>query len=136
MVLSEVLHAHIPVLSEQSTVQDAVDKMDVYQFPALVICDDRSKPIAVVTEGDLCRAITSTGQLRHLARRSVLEFSTHGPTTAGPETEISDALHDMLSRGLTVLPVVKENVLLGIVLRVDLMQAILLDSVQTSVESS
>jgi CBS domain-containing protein len=133
MVLSEVLHAHIPILGEHSSVQDAVDKMDVYQFPALVITDDNRKPIAVVTEGDLCRAITSTGQLRHLANHSIMEFATQGPTTSGPETEISDALHDMLSRGLTILPVVRDDILLGVVLRVDLMQAILMDSVPSSV---
>jgi len=39
MTLREVLHAHIPTLSLEGTVRDAVDKMDVYQFPALVIVD-------------------------------------------------------------------------------------------------
>ena len=37
VILREVLHAHIPTLTESSTVRDAVDKMDIYQFPALVI---------------------------------------------------------------------------------------------------
>ena len=32
MTLREVVHAHIPTLNAESTVRDAVDKMDVYQF--------------------------------------------------------------------------------------------------------
>ena len=43
-------------------------------------------------------------------------------------TEISDALHQMLMSGLTVLPVVDEGVMIGMVFRVDLMQALLADA--------
>ena len=57
MTLREVLHAHIPVLHADSTVRDAVDKMDIYQFPGLVIVDEDHAPIAVLTEGDVVRAV-------------------------------------------------------------------------------
>ena len=58
MTLSEVMHVHIPTLGLDSTFRDAADKMDIYQFPALVIVDSDKAPVAVVTEGDLARAIT------------------------------------------------------------------------------
>ena len=48
-------------------------------------------------------------------------------TTASPDMEVSDALHLMLNSGLTVLPVVEDDRLSGVVLRVDLMQAMLVD---------
>src|SRR4051812_30792048 len=67
MTLREVLHAHIPTLSPESTVRDAVDKMDVYQFPALVIVDAEAVPVGVVTEGDLCRAATRRDSLVTMA---------------------------------------------------------------------
>ena len=53
MTLREVLHAHIPTLDRDSTIRDAVDKMDIYQFPGLVVVDERSTPIGVITEGDV-----------------------------------------------------------------------------------
>jgi CBS domain-containing protein len=43
--------------------------------------------------------------------------------------EISEALHLMLSSGITLLPVVEDSRLSGVVMRVDLMQAMLLDAV-------
>ena len=52
MTLREVLHAHIPTLTRESTIRDAVDKMDIYQFPALVVVDDDSMPIG--TYVDMC----------------------------------------------------------------------------------
>jgi predicted transcriptional regulator len=127
MTLREVLHAHIPTLDERSTIRDAIDKMDVYQFPALVVVDGGMRPVAVLTEGDVCRAAQAQGSLASLAEQPAIAFASHQPTVASADMEIADALHLMLMSGLTVLPVIEDAVLSGIVLRVDLMQAILLD---------
>lgn len=127
MILAEVLHAHIPTLTEQSTVRDAVDKMDIYQFPALVVVDNESRPKAVLTEGDLCRAAHRNGTLVGISEDPAYVYASSEPTCAPSNMEISDAYHLMLSSGLTILPVVTDGVLDGIVLRMDLMQAILMD---------
>ena len=128
MTLREVLHAHIPTLTPESTVRDAVDKMDVYQFPALVVVDAEQAPIAVVTEGDLCRQVTTRDNLVSMMGEPAFRFGSQDPTTMEPDTEISDAYHRMLSSGLTILPVVEDGRLIGVVLRVDLMQAMLTDA--------
>ena len=128
MTLREVLHAHIPTLTPDSTVRDAVDKMDVYQFPALVIVDLDHKPLAVLTEGDLCRAVSREESLVHISAQPAIVFATKEPTTIPAETEIGEAFHRMLGSGLTLLPVTEGGRLSGIVLRVDLMQAMLVDA--------
>lgn len=128
MILREVLHAHIPMLQRESTIRDAVDRMDVYQFPALVIVDEDRRPLGVITEGDVCRAASKRDSVLALGKDPALAHASLEPTTAGPDMEIGDALHKMLSSGLTVLPIVEEGMLSGIVLRVDLMQAMLMDA--------
>lgn len=131
MILREVLHAHIPTLTVESTVRDAVDKMDIYQFPALVVVDEKQTPIAVLTEGDLCRQVTTRDNLVGMMSEPAHIYGSKDPTTVPPDTEISDAFHRMLSSGLTILPIVEEQRLMGVVLRVDLMQALLMDAAQT-----
>ncbi len=128
MTLREVLHAHIPWLTPESTVRDAVDKMDIYQFPALVVVDSEMLPIAVVTEGDLCRAVAKRDNLVTMAEDPVMAYATKDPTTAAPDLDIGDAFHRMVSSGLTVLPIVEASRLMGVVMRVDLMQAMMLDT--------
>jgi CBS domain-containing protein len=125
MTLSEVLHAHLPTLFEDATVRDAVEKMDVYQFPALVVTDEFRRPSAVVTEGDISRIVFERGSVSEVAEDPVINYATKDPTTCGPDMEVSDALHLMLSSGLKILPVVQGAHLLGVVMRCDLMQAIL-----------
>ncbi len=129
MTLREVLHAHIPTLHLESTVRDAVDKMDIYQFPGLVVVDENIKPVGVLTEGDLCRVVTTRESLTSLANEPAYVHASKEPTVSHPDTEIGEAFHLMLNSGLTVLPVVEEQRLLGVVLRVDLMQAMMMDCI-------
>lgn len=132
MILREILHAHIPTLSEDSTVRTAVDKMDIYQFPGLVVVDSEMRPVAVVTEGDLCRSAVQKQGVLALTHEPVIEHASKEPYIADVNCEISDALHEMLSRGITVLPITDEGRLAGIVLRTDLMQAMMMDAAETS----
>jgi len=132
MVLREVLHAHIPTLDRDSTVRDAVDKMDIYQFPALVIVDETRSPLAVLTEGDLCKAVAKRDSLVEMGREPAIVHATKSPTTAPCDMEIGNAFHKMISSGLTLLPVVQDEKLVGIVMRMDLMQAMLLDAVESA----
>lgn len=128
MTLREVLHAHIPTLSPESTVRDAVDKMDIYQFPALVVVDTNMKVLGVLTEGDLCRVVATRDNVCSMAAEPAFVYASKEPTTMPPDTEIGEAFHRMLNSGLTILPVVEEDRLQGVVLRVDLMQAMLMDA--------
>ena len=130
VILREVLHAHIPTLTEASTVRDAVDKMDIYQFPGLVIVNQDLKPIAVLTEGDLCREAARRDSVLTMSNEPAMIFASKDPTTADVNQEISDALHRMLASGISILPVTDSGRLAGIVLRVDLLQALMMDASQ------
>ena len=128
MTLREVLHAHIPTLTPESTVRDAVDKMDVYQFPALVVVNEMMAPLGVITEGDLCRAVSHRDSLVSMIDEPAYIYASKEPVTMPPDSDIGEAFHRMLSSGLTLMPVVEDNRLMGVVLRVDLMQAMLMDA--------
>ncbi|MDX2065306.1 MAG: CBS domain-containing protein [Fimbriimonadaceae bacterium] len=128
MTLREVMHSHLPTLDTANTIRDTVDKMDIYQFPALVITDDEHRPLAVITEGDISRAIHGADSLLSIGGDPALAYATKDPVTLPGTTEIGEALYTMLNRGLTVIPVMEGESMAGIVLRMDLMQALLADA--------
>lgn len=128
MTLREVLHAHIPVLDESSTVRDAVDKMDIYQFPGLVIVDSGRRPVGVLMEGDVVRAAQQRDSITSIADEPAYIYSSKEPTCLSADTEIGEAFYRMAMSGLTLLPVIDDETLAGVVLRIDLMQAILADA--------
>ncbi len=112
--------------------REAVDKMDIYQFPGLVITNQDMKPIGVVTEGDICREATRRDSVLSMSNEPAIIFATKDPTTADVNQEISDALHRMLASGLTLLPVTDSGRLAGVVLRMDLLQALMMDAVSNT----
>jgi len=110
--------------------------MDIYQFSALPILDEEKMPVAVLTEGDIARAIVGTGGLIKIGEQPAMQIATRDPICEFPETEISDALHKMLSSGLTLLPVIEDGAMIGLVFRIDLMQALLTDAHSLPQENS
>ena len=84
--------------------------------------------LGVVTEGDLCRAVSRRDNLTSMASEPVHVYGTTDPVVMSPDVEIAEAFHRMLGSGLSILPVVESERLMGIVLRVDLMQSMLIDA--------
>jgi len=82
----------------------------------------------VITEGDVCRAVHDKGSLTGISADPAFVYASKEPTVFTVDAEISDAFHKMLMSGLTLLPVIDGEKLAGVVLRVDLMQAMLLDA--------
>lgn len=132
MTLQAVLHAHIPTLEPGATVRDAVDRMDLYQFPSLVCLDAEDEVVAVLTEGDLARAVIQQEGILQIMNQPAISFASTEPATACPSMEVAEALHLMLSRGITILPICDDalpRALVGVVFRVDLMRAMIADVV-------
>jgi CBS domain-containing protein len=102
--------------------------MDIYQFPGLVIVDDDEMPIGILTEGDIVRAVHARGNVTSLAEEPAEVYATKEPIVLPADAEIGEAFHRMVMSGLTILPVVEENRLIGMLLRVDLMHAMFLDA--------
>ena len=95
-----------------------------------MIINQDQKPIAVITEGDICREATRRDSVLSLSGEPAMMIATKDPTTADVNLEISDALHRMLASGLTILPVTDTGRLAGVVLRVDLLQALMMDAAE------
>ena len=63
-----------------------------------------------------------------MANEPAYIFASKDPNTADVNQEISDALHHMLASGTTILPVTDMGRLAGVVLRIDLLQALMMDA--------
>lgn len=117
------MHVHLPVLSPTATVREAVDKMDIYQFPALVIVDEERRPLAVITEDRLAEAVKAR-RLDELSSAPAMEFATRSPHVVGVNDDVETCLRTMVEQDLELLPVVAGGRLMGVALRVDLLQAL------------
>ena len=88
---------------------------------ALVVVDPAHRPVALITEADLLRAVAhgaETGQAR------IEDWMNHDPQTIGPEVTASNAARIMLNTASRHLPVVSDGRLMGIVAVTDVVNAL------------
>ena len=55
----EMMKTHVQRVTPSDSLRTALDKLDLYQTPALPVVDQENRPVGIVTEGDLARAISS-----------------------------------------------------------------------------
>jgi CBS domain-containing protein len=133
MRISEIMHVHLPVLKPDSTFRDAVDKMDIYQFPALVVVDDERRPVGIFSE-EIAWEVAKGRSLGEIAGYKVGQFAAAPELVAGLEDDVEDCRTRLLATVQPLLPVVAEGRLMGVALRTDILQALLVEATSPSSE--
>jgi CBS domain-containing protein len=88
---------------------------------ALVVVDLAGRPVAIITEADLLRAVAhgeDTGQA------VIQEWMNRDPQTVRPDTTLTEAAQLMLDTATRHLPVVSDGQVVGIVAITDIVQAL------------
>jgi CBS domain-containing protein len=130
--------------NEKQTVSDAAKLMAEKGFSVMLIINDDSELVGIVTESDFVgRDIEIPHALASLKRvlgenhyhgdieeiyhnaknRSLSEVMTKNPVSVGPEESLNDVVNKMNTKKLKRLPVVENGKLIGIITRKDLIKA-------------
>ncbi len=116
-------------LRETDTVLDGANLMVRHDISAVVIFDENSKLIGIVTERDLTRRVLADELDPAATPLSVV--MTDNPDTLSPDDAILDALELMRTRRYRHLPVMQDGRIIGMVSIRDIYEA-----VQDSLEQS
>ena len=119
--VADVMRQAATTVETQAHLAAAAYLMHHADQSALVVVDDADRPIAVITEADLLRAVahgTDTGQER------ISDWMNHEPPTVSPDTLVVAAMEIMVATGKRHLPVVSDGRLVGIVAMSDLMHTV------------
>lgn len=125
LTVENVMHkgADNPVISEDSTVQDALFMMTEKGLGAVSVVDEDGKLIGLVTDGDVRRGL-ETGS--NFLQWPVDAMMTKSPRVIQNDKLAAEALHIMEKnqpRPITVLPVVdKDHVAVGMIHLTDLLR--------------
>ncbi|GIV02841.1 MAG: CBS domain-containing protein [Armatimonadetes bacterium] len=133
MRISEIMHVHLPVLKPDSTFRDAVDKMDIYQFPALVVVDEGRAPVGIFTEA-IAWEIAKGRSLGEVTSLPIGEFAEKPEIIGELDDDVEDCRQRLLETDQILLPVVAEGRLMGVALRTDILQALLVEATSPSDE--
>jgi len=97
----------LPLINTKTTLREAVVSMSEGKLGTVLIVDEHEKFIAILSDGDLRRALMNEGfSLEHLA----IDYASKNPKSY-TDTELlaSDALELIENNRIQVLPITNEN---------------------------
>ncbi len=92
----------IPAISENTTIQDAVIKMDDFRLGVVFILSPEGKIAGILTDGDV-RHLIAKNMFNN--EKNISEVMTHNPKRLIIGSQVFDALNTMENHQITVLPV-------------------------------
>ena len=120
--VSDVMHAgeDLPCVTPQTPLTDALVQMTQKRFGLVLVCDNKGQLNGIYTDGDLRRTINTGANLHQITMGEVMitDYQHIAPTALA-----IDALSQMQNCKITVLVVLDEGRLLGIVSMHSLLQA-------------
>ncbi len=101
----------VPVVDEEQKSGQAIDVMNEKNLGAVLVTNSAKRLVGIVTDGDIRRFITDERSMEILP---VAEIMTKDPITIDQQMRAADALSIMQRHEITVLPIVDDGLLTGI----------------------
>jgi CBS domain-containing protein len=112
-VFQSISQRHVVSVTPSSTVFTAASVMTRANCGSVLIIDNSSTLLGIVTERDLMTRVLAKSLDPNTT--TVAEIMTHSPHCVAPETRVTDAVLIMIERGFRHLPIVTQaNKILGV----------------------
>jgi CBS domain-containing protein len=109
----------ITILPNQS-VREAIALMDEHNIGALIVVEERDKPVGIISERDIIRHAV---QDENLFAYPVEKLMTTNLVTALPQDDLESVANTMTERRFRHLPIIDQGQLIGIVSIGDVVKA-------------
>jgi CBS domain-containing protein len=110
----------VPIISSDLALADVVDQLEIDEAGALVVTDDNSSILGIVTERDIARGLKSHG--RDVVDRPLRELMTKDVVTVDVNEPLSTVLELMDRHQIQYVPVTEDGQLCGIINMLDLVK--------------
>ena len=121
MTAGRICTREVDLVDQNESVQVAAERMNSRNVGTLIVLDEESHPIGMLTDRDL--ALRVVGKGRDAIETSVSDIMTRFPCSISEDTSIEAALTKMRSGGFRRLPVVdQEGKLLGVLTLDDILE--------------
>jgi CBS domain-containing protein len=119
--VADVMIGKVVTLSPHHSFNDATNLMNDRYFRHCVVVDGQRKPVGVISDRDILRALARNPNSRS---KSLDQIMTPNPITVKRNTPIVDAVSKIVSKRINCLPVVEDDgTVCGIVTSTDLLKS-------------
>jgi arabinose-5-phosphate isomerase len=115
----------LPLCRPKDRLIEVLHELSAKRCGCLLVVDERQSLVGIFTDGDLRRALQAQGAT--VLEMPMVHLVTSSPRTIAPEQLAFEAIQKMeenIASPITVLPVVKNGVLVGLIRMHDILQGI------------
>lgn len=112
-------------ISADSSVYEALEKLEDKNLGSLVVLEDNGKLDGIFTERDYARKVILKGRSSRETR--VRDIMTEDPIFVTPETKIDECMKIMSDKNIRHLPVMDKDQLAGLISIGDIVKYIMMD---------
>ncbi|MCK5023522.1 MAG: CBS domain-containing protein [Candidatus Aenigmarchaeota archaeon] len=120
MIVKEIMSKNVVTIGPDVTVQNAAEKMVKHETKFLIVIE-KGKLHGIVTEWDFVKKVAGEEEFKENAKLETI--MSKKVIVVPPDVEISDAAEIMSKNNIRKLPVVENNVLIGVVTAMEILAA-------------
>ncbi len=125
MIASDIMTRKVITISPAASAQEAAQLLDQKRISGLPVLDDSGNLIGIITEADIISKVNRDGLLNQDGLR-VSDIMSRQVMTVTEETPVSEIATLLTDRKIKRVPVVRQDRLVGIVSRGDIVHAVAL----------
>jgi CBS domain-containing protein len=110
----------VPVIRSDLSLNDVINQLDVDRVGALVVSDDNSRMLGIITEHDIARGLKNHG--RNVVDKPLRDLMTRDVISVDINESLTKVLGLMDHYQIHYLPVTERGVLSGIINMLDLVK--------------
>ncbi|MBN2422891.1 CBS domain-containing protein [Candidatus Woesearchaeota archaeon] len=118
--VSMIMNTKIISINEEEPVFKAVKLMAKFSIAGLIIVDEKSKPVGIISEGDIIRNVFA--KEKNPKKIKLKEIMSKKLKTISPKTSIGEASKIMEEYKISKLPVIEKNIITGYITKTDLIK--------------
>ncbi|MBN2405970.1 MAG: CBS domain-containing protein [Coriobacteriia bacterium] len=141
--VADIMTRDLTALTRETSLQQAARLFSLMRITGLPVVDDKQHVVGFLSEADIIEAISPRSRDRsgifvmdfgEIARKmhragdaAVRDYMTEHPITVAETRDIGSVSEIMLTEGVKILPVVRDDILIGTVNRADVCSALMED---------
>ncbi|NQU12338.1 CBS domain-containing protein [bacterium] len=129
MKIRDVMQSNVQTVVAESPAREAYELMRQGRFHHLPVVGPAGQVVGIVSDRDILSVAVLFAKRPQSPedylideRTKVAEVMTAGPATIGPDADLAGAVEQMVSQGISALPVVDQGKLVAIVTDTDLLR--------------
>src|SRR3712207_3517767 len=148
LTVADIMETNVPTVTPEDTVEAVLATLREHDLPGVPVVNSGGRCVGIITEADLVMAgedadlhlphyfelfggfvfLESLGHFEERLRKATAalarDLMTEDPTTIGPEATVEEAARTISRSKHNRLPVVEHGRLVGVVTRVDVLEAL------------